>query len=158
MPSSIRAPSNTVTRPGWSPFAKATGDKARTSVAAMTTDTTSVRVRFMTDAILHLWPRTMRLTNLTNRTDDGSVVVMTLNLYEAKTQLSSLVDQAAAGEEIIIAKNGKPMAKLVPFKEKVKRKPGRLKGKIWMSKDFDAPMTNEELAAFEGSANDAELF
>jgi len=98
------------------------------------------------------------LTNLTNRTDDGSVVVMTLNLYEAKTQLSSLVDQAAAGEEIIIAKNGKPMAKLVPFKEKVKRKPGRLKGKIWMSKDFDAPMTNEELAAFEGSANDAELF
>ena len=41
---------------------------------------------------------------------------MTLNLYEAKTQLSSLVEMAAAGEEIIIAKNGKPMAKLVAFK------------------------------------------
>ena len=50
--------------------------------------------------------------------DDGSVVVMTLNLYDAKTQLSALVDQAAAGAEIIIAKNGKPMAKLVPFRER----------------------------------------
>ena len=64
---------------------------------------------------------------------------MTLNLYEAKTQLSALVDQAAAGEEIIIAKNGKPMAKLVPFKQRTLRKPGKHKGKIWMSKDFDAP-------------------
>ena len=76
---------------------------------------------------------------------------MTLNLYDAKTQLSSLVEMAAAGEEIIIAKNGKPMAKLVAFKDAIKRKPGRLKGKVWMSKDFDAPMTKEELAAFEWS-------
>lgn len=81
-----------------------------------------------------------------------------LNLYEAKTQLSALVDQAAAGEEIIIAKNGKPMAKLVPFKPRTLRKPGKYKGKIWMSKDFDAPMTAEELAAFESSPNDADLF
>lgn len=73
---------------------------------------------------------------------------MTLNLYEAKTQLSSLVDQAAAGAEIIIAKNGKPMAKLVPIKEAVKRKPGRLKGKIWISKDFDAPMPEFEQAFY----------
>lgn len=69
---------------------------------------------------------------------------MTLNLYEAKTQLSALVDEAAAGKEIIIAKNGKPMAKLVPFKQRVLRKPGRLKGKIWMSDDFDAPMPDIE--------------
>jgi prevent-host-death family protein len=75
---------------------------------------------------------------------------MTLNLYEAKTQLSALVDQAAAGAEIIIAKNGKPMAKLVPLREKPLRKPGRLKGKIWMSKDFDAPMPDIE-DAFENS-------
>lgn len=95
---------------------------------------------------------------MTNSRDDGSVVVMTLNLYDAKTQLSSLVEMAAAGEEIIIAKNGKPMAKLVAFKDAIKRKPGRLKGKIWMSKDFDAPMTKEELAAFEWSAKDDELF
>lgn len=82
---------------------------------------------------------------------------MTLNLYEAKTQLSGLVDRAAAGAEIIIAKNGKPMAKLVPIKEAVKRKPGRLKGKIWISKDFDAPMPEIE-AAFYAGANDDELF
>lgn len=75
---------------------------------------------------------------------------MTLNLYEAKTQLSSLVDQAAAGAEIIIAKNGKPMAKLVPIPQRPLRKPGRFKGKIWMSKNFDAPMPDIE-DAFENS-------
>ena len=88
------------------------------------------------------------LTNLTKSHDDGSVVGMTMNLYEAKTQLSALVDQAAAGKEIIIAKNGKPMAKLVAFKTRVLRKPGRLKGKIWMSKDFDAPMPEFEAAFY----------
>jgi prevent-host-death family protein len=82
---------------------------------------------------------------------------MTLNLYEAKTQLSALVDDAAAGKEIIIAKNGKPMAMLVPYKERIKRRPGRLKGKIWMSRDFDAPMP-ELLEAFEAGARDDELF
>jgi prevent-host-death family protein len=82
---------------------------------------------------------------------------MTLNLYEAKTQLSSLVDQAAAGAEIIIAKNGKPMAKLVAIRERPLRKPGRLKGKIWMSKDFDAPMP-DVIEAFEAGASDDELF
>jgi prevent-host-death family protein len=95
---------------------------------------------------------------LTNGGDDGSFVSMTLNLYDAKTQLSSLVEMAAAGQEIIIAKNGKPMAKLVAFKDVVKRKPGRLKGKIWISPDFDAPMSKEELAAFEWSDKDSELF
>ncbi|MFM8534788.1 MAG: type II toxin-antitoxin system Phd/YefM family antitoxin [Acidimicrobiia bacterium] len=82
---------------------------------------------------------------------------MTVNLYEAKTQLSALVDQVAKGAEIIIAKNGKPMAKLVPIRSKASRKPGRLKGRIWMSKDFDAPMTAEEIAAWDQSSNDAEL-
>jgi prevent-host-death family protein len=75
---------------------------------------------------------------------------MTLNLYEAKTQLSALVEQAAAGAEIIIAKNGKPMAKLVAIRDRPNRKPGRLKGKIWMSRDFDAPMPDIE-ADFENS-------
>ena len=90
------------------------------------------------------------MTNLTTVRDDGSVVNMTLNLYEAKTQLSALVDQAAAGAEIIIAKNGKPMAKLVPIKQRVPRKPGKYKGKIWMSDDFDAPMP-DVIDAFENS-------
>ena len=94
---------------------------------------------------------------MTTYRDDGSVFSMTLNLYEAKTQLSSLVEMAAAGEEIIIAKNGKPMAKLVPIRERPLRKPGRLKGKIWMSKDFDAPM-QDVIEAFEAGANDDELF
>jgi prevent-host-death family protein len=79
-----------------------------------------------------------------------------LNLYEAKTQLSALVDAAAAGAEIVIAKHGKPMAKLVPVKNVAKRKPGRLKGKIWMSPDFDAPMP-EVVAAFEAD-HDSELW
>ena len=91
---------------------------------------------------------------MTNTTDDGSVVGMTLNLYEAKTQLSSLVELAAAGEEIVIAKNGKPMAKLVAFKDATKRKAGRLKRKIWLSPDFDAPMTDEELAAWYSNDED----
>jgi prevent-host-death family protein len=82
---------------------------------------------------------------------------MTLNLYEAKTQLSQLVEDAAAGKEIIIAKNGKPMAKLVAVRERPQRKPGRLKGKIWMSKDFDAPMP-DIVRAMEVGANDDELF
>ena len=83
---------------------------------------------------------------------------MTLNLYEAKTQLSALVDAAAAGDEIIIAKNGQPMAKLVAFRGKAKRKPGRLKGKIWIADDFDAPMTDQELEAWYSSPSDDELF
>jgi len=71
-----------------------------------------------------------------------------LNLYEAKTQLSALVDEAAAGAEIIIAKNGKPLAKLVGLRDRPRRKPGRLKGKIWMSDDFDAPMPDVEDAFY----------
>jgi prevent-host-death family protein len=73
-----------------------------------------------------------------------------LNLYEAKTQLSALVDQAADGAEIIIAKAGKPMAKLVAFRETARRKPGRAKGLVWISDDFDAPLPPDLQAAFNG--------
>jgi prevent-host-death family protein len=76
---------------------------------------------------------------------------MTLNLYEAKTQLSSLVDQAAAGQEIIIAKNGKPMAKLVAFRGRPLRKPGRFKDKIWISNDFDSPLPQEFIDSWYNS-------
>jgi prevent-host-death family protein len=76
--------------------------------------------------------------------------VVTLNLYEAKTQLSTLVDRAAAGAEIIIAKNGRPMAKLVPIRDRSRRRPGRAKGKIWMAADFDAPLPRDVLDAFIG--------
>jgi prevent-host-death family protein len=75
----------------------------------------------------------------------------TLNLYEAKTQLSRLVDEAAAGEEIVIAKAGVPRARLVPFTTKKRpRRPGGSKGRIRMSADFDAPLPPDVLAAFSG--------
>jgi prevent-host-death family protein len=68
----------------------------------------------------------------------------TVNLYEAKTRLSELVDRAAAGEEIVIAKAGTPMARLVPLPPAPpKRVPGQLKGQIWVSDDFDDPLPPE---------------
>jgi prevent-host-death family protein len=60
------------------------------------------------------------------------------NIHEAKTHLSRLVERAAAGEEIVIGKAGKPMAKLVQFKKPPpKRKFGAWKGKVWLAPDFD---------------------
>ncbi|MGE0866472.1 MAG: type II toxin-antitoxin system Phd/YefM family antitoxin [Vicinamibacterales bacterium] len=76
-----------------------------------------------------------------------------LNLYEAKTQLSALVDEAAAGAEIIIAKAGKPLAKLVAFRATARRKPGRAKGLVWIGDDFDAPLPVELQAAFNGDSD-----
>lgn len=75
-----------------------------------------------------------------------------VNIHEAKTHLSRLLEQVRLGEEIIISKAGKPVAKLVPFnksKEPV-RKLGLMKGKIWISDDFDAPLPDDILDAFEG--------
>jgi prevent-host-death family protein len=73
-----------------------------------------------------------------------------VNLYDAKTQLSRLVDRAADGEEIVIAKAGKPMARLVPLAKKVVRKSGLWKGKVWIAADFDAPLPPEILRGFTG--------
>jgi prevent-host-death family protein len=71
------------------------------------------------------------------------------NLYDAKTNLSKLVDRASKGEEFIITKNGVPMAKLVPIEQtKGKRKFGVWKGKIWISPDFDDPLPDDILRAF----------
>ncbi|MDP2321400.1 MAG: type II toxin-antitoxin system prevent-host-death family antitoxin [Acidobacteriota bacterium] len=76
-----------------------------------------------------------------------------LNLYEAKTQLSALVDEASNGAEIIIAKAGKPLAKLVAFRETARRKPGRAKNLVWIGDDFDAPLPADLQAAFDGEAD-----
>lgn len=75
-----------------------------------------------------------------------------VNLYDAKTHLSSLVERAAEGEEIVIAKAGRPLARLVAMgsKPKPKRKPGAWKGKVWVARDFDAPLPADLLAGFEG--------
>ncbi len=68
----------------------------------------------------------------------------TVNMHQAKTTLSRLVERALAGEEIVIARNGEPLVKLVPVpKEPKLRVPGRLKGKVWMSPDFE--FTDEEI-------------
>ena len=77
-----------------------------------------------------------------------------VNIHEAKTHLSRLVARAAAGEEIVIAKAGKPMARLVAYREKTEpRQAGSLKGQIWMSDDWDSDAVNEEIAKlFEGNA------
>lgn len=77
--------------------------------------------------------------------------MQTVNIHEAKTQFSRLVDAAAGGEEIVIAKAGKPAARLVPMeKTKVTRHFGGLKGKVRIADDFDAPLPDDVIAAFEG--------
>lgn len=75
---------------------------------------------------------------------------MIVNIHEAKTHLSRLVARAAAGEEIVIGKAGKPMAKLVPYTaNKEPRKLGAWRGKVWMAPDFDEP-DEELIRLFEG--------
>ena len=75
----------------------------------------------------------------------------TINIHEAKTHLSRLVDEVSAGEELIIAKAGKPLARLVPIKlARPARKPGFLKGKIRIANDFDTALPSELIDAFEG--------
>lgn len=60
-----------------------------------------------------------------------------VNIHKAKTNLSKLIEEMLKGEDVVIAKAGKPVAKLVIYKEKLKpRKPGALKGKIFMTDDF----------------------
>ena len=75
----------------------------------------------------------------------------TVNIHAAKTQLSRLVDAAAAGEEIIIAKSGKPLARLGPLVDRRrKRRLGVLAGKLRVPEDFDAPLPDAVIEAFEG--------
>ena len=76
-----------------------------------------------------------------------------INIHAAKTQLSRLVDAAAAGEEIVIARAGKPVARLVPFTAppgSERRRLGVLGGQLRVPADFDAPLPDEELDRFEG--------
>ena len=78
--------------------------------------------------------------------------MQTVNIHAAKTHLSRLVDAAANGEEIVIARAGKPVARLVPLAapERRKRVLGTLAGKLNVSDDFDAPLPDDLLAMFEG--------
>ncbi len=75
----------------------------------------------------------------------------TVNIYDAKTRLSQLVDKAAAGEDVIVSRNGKPLVRITQL-EGSKRpiRFGVLKGKIKIAKDFDAPLPEDVLSDFEG--------
>lgn len=74
-----------------------------------------------------------------------------VNIHQAKTQFSRLIDLAARGEEVIIAKSGKPVARLIPYAPKgAVRRPGSMRGKIRIKKNFDAPLPEEILGSFEG--------
>jgi prevent-host-death family protein len=76
----------------------------------------------------------------------------TLSLYDAKTNLSALVEEAAAGEEIVIAKNGRPRARLVALPAESRRAPifGLYKGRVHIADDFDAPWPEGIRRALEG--------
>ena len=78
----------------------------------------------------------------------------TVNIHAAKTRLSSRIAEVEKGGEVVIARAGKPVAKLVPIKVKPKmradRRPGFLKGQIRIGPDFDDPLPDDILAAFRG--------
>jgi len=73
-----------------------------------------------------------------------------VDMHEAKTELSRLVERALAGEEVVIARAGVPVVRLVPVAREGKRKLGQWAGQVEMADDFDAPLTDEELDAWEG--------
>ena len=74
----------------------------------------------------------------------------TVNVHEAKTHLSRLLARVERGDEIIIARAGRPVARLMPFHPKRdERVFGGARGKIWIADDFDAPLPDDVLADFE---------
>jgi len=77
----------------------------------------------------------------------------TVSIYHAKTRLSHLVDRALQGDEVIITRHGRPVARLVPVgRARAPRRLGALRGKIRVARDFDAPLSNDVLGLFEGSS------
>ncbi|MDA2930253.1 type II toxin-antitoxin system Phd/YefM family antitoxin [Acidobacteria bacterium AH-259-O06] len=73
-----------------------------------------------------------------------------VNIHQAKTHLSRLLARVVAGEEIVIAKAGKPIARLVPVQPPAQdRVPGDDEGQVWIADDFDAPLPEEVLREFE---------
>jgi prevent-host-death family protein len=75
-----------------------------------------------------------------------------INIYDAKTRFSQLVDKAAAGEDVVVSRNGKPIVRITRLDSGQKRgiKFGVLKGKIKIAADFDSPLPDGVLADFEG--------
>lgn len=71
--------------------------------------------------------------------------MLQMNIHEAKTHLSSLLEQIEAGEDVVIARHGKPIARLIPYtvKPAQQREPGSLRGQISLDEDFDAPLPDD---------------
>jgi prevent-host-death family protein len=80
-------------------------------------------------------------------------MAVTYNMHEAKTQLSRLAERAAKGEEIVIARNGHPLARLVRVEERKPRTLGIWKDQVWTSDDFDDPLPWEIQRYFEGQGD-----
>ena len=76
--------------------------------------------------------------------------MVTVNVHEAKTHLSRLLTDVEEGEEVVIARNGKPVARLVAVTQHGKRQPDVLKGKITIPDSFFDPLPEEELRLWEG--------
>jgi prevent-host-death family protein len=73
-----------------------------------------------------------------------------VNVHDAKTNLSKLLMKVKDGQEVIIAKSGKPVARLVPYaQQEIKRLPGTAKGLVSLADDFDAPLPEDVLESFE---------
>jgi prevent-host-death family protein len=77
--------------------------------------------------------------------------VKKVNIYDAKTQLSRLVEEAAAGRDVVIARAGRPVARLTQVEAKGKRRLGVLDGRFRIPNDFNRPLPEEVIRAFEGS-------
>ena len=76
----------------------------------------------------------------------------TVNIYDAKTRLSQLVDKVVAGEDVVVSRNGKPLVRITRLESAWRPiRFGVLKGKVKIPRDFDAPLPSNVLAEFEGS-------
>ena len=80
-----------------------------------------------------------------------AIVQKPVNVHEAKTHLSRLIERVEAGEEITLARAGRPVARLVPYDRRTApRQPGLLRGRIRISPDFDSPAVNDQIADLFG--------
>jgi prevent-host-death family protein len=81
----------------------------------------------------------------------GHSAIDTVNIYDAKTRLSQLVDKAAAGEDVVVSRHGKPLVRITRLDAPRRHVTfGLLKGRFKVPKHFDAPLPEDTLAAFEG--------
>lgn len=78
--------------------------------------------------------------------------MLTYNIHDAKTHFSRLLARVAAGEEVVIAKAGEPIAKIVPLRPRSQRTPDTEGSAVWIAEDFDSELPPELLDAFEGKS------